>query len=246
MRELHPGPRGRSRSAGPAGLALAAAALVLSFLVAQQFRTEQEVRRSLRVTSPQIAELAYRMQHAERIRADLEAEVAFLRRRIEIFTEEAGRRQRGLAALSAELQTLRALAGFTPVEGPGIVVELADNPRPLHPEENPNDVVLHYTDLVRVVGDLLGSGAEAIAINDERLVGTSGIECVGTTVLLNQRRLSPPFRIAAIGDAAALVRGVSRRGSSLDMLKAFGFPVRVTRLATVRVPAYRGALALAR
>lgn len=219
---------------------IAAVALVATFLVASQARTERQVRRLLAVSSPQLAELAYRMQLEERRRADLEAEVRQLRRQIEDMTETAGRNQRGLRAMSLELREARILAGFTPVEGPGVLIELSDNPRALQPTENPNDVLLHYTDLVRVVGDLWAAGAEAVAINDERLIGTSAIECVGTTVLVNQRRLTPPFRVTAIGDPDLLRRGVGSRGAGLDMLKTFGFPVRMMRLQNVQIPAYRG------
>ncbi len=126
--------------------------------------------------------------------------------------------------------------------GSSVIVELSDNPRALRLGENPNEVLLHYTDLVRVVGNLWASGAEAVAINGERLVGTSGIECVGTTVLVNQRRLTPPFRITVIGDPERVIREVGGRGASLDMLRSFGFLVRITRLSEVKIPAYRGAI----
>ncbi len=223
-------------------LLIAAVALVTAFLAASQVRTERQVRRLLDIPSPQLAELAYRMQREERRRVELEDEVVQIRRQLEAMTEAAGRNQRGLRALSLKLQEMRLLAGFTPVEGPGVLIEISDNPRRLQPTENPNDVLLHYTDLDRVVGDLWGAGAEALAINDERLIGTSGIECVGSTVLVNQRRLTPPFRITAIGEPGRLVDVVGARGGGLDVLKAFGFPVRVVRLKTIQIPAYRGAI----
>jgi uncharacterized protein YlxW (UPF0749 family) len=91
---------------------------------------------------------------------------------------------------------------------------MSDNPRPLRAGENPNDVLLHYTDLARIVGDLWAAGTEALTINDERFTATSGIECVGTTVLVNRRRIVPPFRIAAIGDPEVLVRSMARPGGA--------------------------------
>ncbi len=222
-------------------LLIAAVALVGAFLVVSQARMERQVRRLLAVPSPQLAELAYRMQLEERRRADLEADVRQLRRQIEDMTETAGRNQRGLRTMSLELREARILAGFTSVEGPGVLIELSDNPRVLQPTENPNDVLLHYTDLVRVVGDLWAAGAEAVAVDDERLIGTSAIECVGTTILVNQRRLTPPFRITAIGEPSLLAGAVGGRGAGLDMLRTFGFPVRIMRQQNVQIPAYRGA-----
>jgi uncharacterized protein YlxW (UPF0749 family) len=223
-------------------LVIAAVALVAAFLVASQARTERQVRRLLNVPSPQLSELAYRMQGEERRRVELEVDVVQIRRQIEAMTEAAGRNQRGLRALSMELREARLLAGFAPMEGPGVLIELADNPRALRSTEDPNDVLLHYTDLIRVVADLWAAGAEAIAINDERLIGTSAVECVGTTVLVNQRRLTPPFRITAIGDPGRLVDAAGRGGGGLDMLRMFGFPVRVVRLQNAQIPAFRGAI----
>ncbi|MBI3911325.1 MAG: DUF881 domain-containing protein [Armatimonadetes bacterium] len=228
-----------------AHLIIATAALLVAFLAVLQVRTERQVRQFLGVSSPQLEELAYRMQREEQLRSELEAEAAALRRRLEALMEEMARKQRGFYALNMQLRALRLLAGLTPVEGPGVAIELSDNPRPLQPGENPNEVLLHYTDLARVVADLWAAGAEAVAINEERLVGTSGIECVGTTILVNQRRLVPPFLITAIGDLDRLMSEAGIRGGSLDMLKSFGFPVRITRLQSLRIPAYRGAMASA-
>lgn len=221
--------------------AIALIALVAAFLVVLQARTERQTRRQLGIPTPQLAELAYRMQREERRRAELEAEVVRLRQHIADMTEAAAKEQRALQALNAEVRRYRDLAGFTPVQGPGIVIELSDNPRPLRPGQDPNDALLHYTDLVRVVGDLWAAGAEAVAINDERLAGTSGIECVGTTILVNQRRLAPPFRISTIGDPERLAGEVGGRGTGLDMLRAFGFPVTAARAQSVELPPYRGA-----
>lgn len=155
------------------GAAIALIALVAAFLVVLQARTERQTRRQLGIPTHQLAELAYRMQREERRRAELEAEVARLRQHIADMTEAAAKEQRALQAFNAEVRRYRDLAGFTPVQGSGIVIELSDNPRPLRLGQDPNDALLHYTDLVRVVGDLWAAGAEAVAINDERLTGTS-------------------------------------------------------------------------
>lgn len=223
--------------------AVAVAAVTAAFLTVVQMRTERETRRLLGIPSPRLAELAYRMQWEEQQRAALETEVTRLRQRIAEITESAGENQRALRVLSAQIHTYQALAGLTTVEGPGIVIEISDNPRSLRPGENPNDVLIHYTDLARVVGDLWAAGAEAITINDERFAGTSSIECVGTTILVNQRRLAPPFRVAAIGDPDGLVRSVGGPGSSLDMLKAFGFPIKIGGKQRITLPPYRGVIA---
>jgi uncharacterized protein YlxW (UPF0749 family) len=126
------------------------------------------------------------------------------------------------------------------MRGPGLTVAITDSRRPLRPGEDPNLVLIHYSDVRAVVNMLWAAGAEAIAVNDERIISTTGLSCVGTTILCNTRRMAPPYRIVAIGDPAALVAAAQARGGILDQLRAFDFPVTVTTGTDLAVPAYSG------
>lgn len=223
-------------------LLLAGLFAVAGFLLAAQVRTELLIRRHLQVPGVRLGELGVRLQELEHRRAVLEAELAELRDQIAVAEREAAVGQSSLARQNRRVRDLRVLAGLVPLEGPGVAVELRDSPRPIRPGEDPNKTILHYTDLHAVVNDLWAAGADAVAINGERLVGTTGISCVGTTILCNTKRLAPPYRLEAIGDPDALVRYLRRPGGPLEVLAAFGFPVQVTPQARVRVPAYRGIL----
>ncbi|MGH2406178.1 MAG: DUF881 domain-containing protein, partial [bacterium] len=130
--------------------------------------------------------------------------------------------------------------GLTPLQGPGLIVELNDSTRAPQPGEDPNKTILHYSDIAAVVAELWAAGAEAIAINGERIVSSTGINCVGTTILCNTKRVAPPYVITAIGDPARLRGYLRRPGGGLELLMAFDFPVRVTSRQRVQVPAYRG------
>lgn len=106
------------------------------------------------------------------------------------------------------IDVLAPLAGTAPVSGPGIRVELRDSTLRESPNGDPNDLVIHEQDLQAVVNALWGSGAEAIAINGERITSASAVRCVGNTLLLHGVVYAPPYRIAAIGDAKQLASGV--------------------------------------
>ncbi len=113
-----------------------------------------------------------------------------------------------LAAMQARSQQLAAEAGFEPVRGPGLVVTLTDAQRDANGrfprDASPDDLVVHQQDILAVVNALWSAGAEAIQMQDQRLLTTSAPRCVGNTLLLNGRTYSPPYRITAIGDAAAM------------------------------------------
>ncbi|HLJ58653.1 MAG TPA: DUF881 domain-containing protein [bacterium] len=221
-------------------IGLTAVALAVGFVLAVQVRTERSIETSLQVTSGRLGEVAYRYQQAEQRQADLRERLAELRQGIADEEQRAAAGREATAALAADLSRMRTLAGLSAVHGPGVLVTISDSTRALRPGEDPNLVLIHYSDVYAVVAALFAGGAEAVAVNGERVVGTTGISCVGTTILCNARRLAPPYRIEAIGDPHALRTVVTARGGILDELRAFDFPVTVAVESDVRLSAYAG------
>ena len=100
---------------------------------------------------------------------------------------------------------LESPTGLTALEGPGLRVTLTDAPKSVDPGgEDPNLLVVHQQDIQAFVNALWAGGAEAIALQGQRLISTTGIKCVGNTVLLDGVPYSPPYVIEAIGDTASM------------------------------------------
>jgi uncharacterized protein YlxW (UPF0749 family) len=115
------------------------------------------------------------------------------------------------AALAAMLRRSAELAGeadMNPVHGPGLVVTLDDAQRDANGrfprDASPDDLVVHQQDIQAVLNGLWSAGAEAVQMQDQRIIATSVPRCVGNTLLLNGRTYSPPYTITAIGNAAAM------------------------------------------
>jgi uncharacterized protein YlxW (UPF0749 family) len=115
------------------------------------------------------------------------------------------------AALAAMLRRSAELAGeadMDPVHGPGLVVTLQDAQRDANGrfprDASPDDLVVHQQDIQAVLNALWSAGAEAIQMQDQRIIATSVPRCVGNTLLLNGRTYSPPYTITAIGNAPAM------------------------------------------
>ncbi len=104
-------------------------------------------------------------------------------------------------ALQREVDALTDPAGLTAATGRGLVVTLKDAPRDQEVPEgtDPNWLVVHQQDIQAVANALWAGGAEAMALQGQRLVSTTGIKCVGNTVVLQGVPYSPPYRIEAIG-----------------------------------------------
>ena len=113
-----------------------------------------------------------------------------------------------LAAMQRRSAELAADAGLEPVHGPGLTVTLNDAQRDANGrfprDASPDDLVVHQQDIQAVLNALWSAGAEAIQMQDQRIIATSVPRCVGNTLLLNGRTYSPPYRLTAIGDAAAM------------------------------------------
>ena len=107
--------------------------------------------------------------------------------------------EQGFTDLATRLAKVRMLAGFTEVTGPGITITLNDSTI-----SDPTDLtqtgLIHSQDVLYVVELLKSAGAQAIAVNGERIVNTSVITCLGPTVRINDARHPVPFEITAVCD----------------------------------------------
>ena len=148
-----------------------------------------------------------------------------------------------LQVLQAELERQRYLAGLTSVQGPGVLAVLNDSAWSIPPGADPNDYIVHEYDLRDIVNVLWMAGSEAVAINDERLVSHSSIYCLGSTAMVNDTRLSPPYSIRAIGNPRVQLDYL-RNPAYLRPLKErqqlYGLRFDIETVGTMTLPAYSG------
>lgn len=143
--------------------------------------------------------------------------------------------------IKKELDNALMSAGLTEVTGGGIIVTLDDSTL----EENSdfyvdqNDYLVHDEDILLVVNELRGAGAEAISINEKRLLDRSEIRCAGNNILINGERVGPPFVIKAIGDPVMLESGLTMRGGIVDRLTmTYELQINITRENSITIPKY--------
>lgn len=215
--------------------------VLLGFLVATVARSRPADPES---RLPEAYRLAALIERQQRNTVALRSQVEQLRRDVDRLVRAGASREEGAGARETQLRQANLLAGLVPVRGPGLKVTLDDSLLEAAPSGNVNDLVIHSQDVQAVVNALWRAGAEAIAINGQRLVGTSAVLCVGNTLLLNGTVHSPPYVISAVGaqrdrfDDDPLVR---RLREDAD---AFGIRFAVARDDTIDIPAYKGSTAL--
>jgi uncharacterized protein YlxW (UPF0749 family) len=152
--------------------------------------------------------------------------------------------------LHRQVTHLGSPAGLTALEGPGVVVTLNDAPRgeEVPRGTDPNLLLVHQQDIQAVVNALWAGGASGVSLQGQRVIATTGIKCVGNTVVLQGVPYSPPYRIAAVGSSPAL-RAALAASPQVQAYRDYTAPPYNLRWslrqpANVRLPAYAGALSL--
>ena len=138
-------------------------------------------------------------------------------------------------------------AGLTALQGSGLVLQLGDSSNTVPPADNPTDYLVSARDIRTVVEELWLAGAEAIAVNGERITATSAIIDIGGSILVNAAYLSPPYQVSAIG-SPDLFDQVNSSAGFRDFVRrrvdAFGLQVGFAELKDVTIPAYAGTINL--
>ncbi|MGI8761897.1 MAG: DUF881 domain-containing protein [Jatrophihabitantaceae bacterium] len=198
---------------------------------------------------PGTANLADLVRNAEAHVQKAARDLAGLQKQVTATTNLAGQGNSAVAAAQRRAEPLLVPGGLTKVHGPGIVVILDDAPaQPADTSVDPNQLVVHQSDLQAVVNALWAGGAEAMTIAGQRVIATSAVRCVGNTLLLNGDVFSPPFRVAAIGPYPTMLSELNASpGVRLFEQAAsyYGLGYTVGSVGRLDLPAYSGSIGLA-
>jgi uncharacterized protein YlxW (UPF0749 family) len=145
----------------------------------------------------------------------------------------------------ARAELVALAAGRSAVRGPGVTVRLTDAPAsgPRRDDVQPDDLVVHQQDLQAVINALWAGGAEAMALQDQRVTSTTAFRCVGNVLSLGGRVYSPPYEVRAIGDPRALREALLAAPEIqryLDWVDAVGLGWSVTTEEVLDLPAAEG------
>lgn len=207
-------------------VAIALVCVVLGIMVAVQFRTTQDFRSS--VPYLRLEDLSQRLVQTEKERDFLQKQVKDLRE------------TQGLDGKINDTDLIRMGAGVIALQGPGIIVTIDDSKRSVKPGENPNLYLIHDDDILKVINELWAAGAEAICINEQRLIASSEIRCAGPTLSVNNVRYSPPYDIRAIGEPQTLETALKMRGGVVETLQFWGIQIAIKKQDVVNIPSYKG------
>lgn len=134
--------------------------------------------------------------------------------------------------VNEEMEQTNMTLGITDVQGEGIEIIMRDT-------DNEEISKINADDLLLIVNNLKAAGAEAISINDERIVNMSDIVDISETFIkVNGQRIVSPYIIKAIGDQSYLESSLIGNGGTVDEMKKAGQDVTIQRNNKVKIPKY--------
>lgn len=146
--------------------------------------------------------------------------------------------------LKEELERAKMIAGLTDVSGNGIIVTLKDGSN----NQGVGGVVyddsygiVHDSYVLMFLNELRAAGAEALSINDERILATSEIRCAGPTISVNNTKIAAPFEIKAIGNPDTLENALRMPGGAIDQSNFYGIGTSIKKSNKLVVKKYSGA-----
>ena len=140
-----------------------------------------------------------------------------------------------------EIQQGNKILGLSEVTGSGVTITLTDSKRDISSTLDPSSLVVHDIDVLSVINELKNAGAEAISINDQRVVPSTGIICGGNIIDINGEKVGAPFVIKAIGLPEQLA-ALSRPYGYLDTLESYGIGAELKKSDSITIPKYTGTL----
>lgn len=152
------------------------------------------------------------------------------------YTDQSSDVQATMDLLKSDVDKARCDLGYTDVKGPGIILTIADGKNAAIVKEQ----VVTYNDLIMAINELKYAGAEAISLNDERVVNNSFVANISEYMVMNDNRISGPYTIKVIGDSKDLESVINIKGGIKDYLESYNKQISYTIENEVYINKYNG------
>lgn len=226
-----------ARKARPYKFVLAGALVLLGLLLASSIA---QIREGAPDAARTRAALTERVIVATAATNELAAQVDNLAGEVSDLREQALQGSAADRTLNDQVTRTAALVGLAPVEGPGVEVTLDDGPPRSGSSGEPDLARVFDQDVQLVVNGLFAAGAEAVAINGQRLTARTAIRGAGDAILVGYRPLTPPYSIQAIGDPASLESSFTQGQATArlqELADVYGITFTVTGSDSLSLPA---------
>lgn len=208
------------------------ACFILVMIIFMQFKVVHETDITSIETMRQ-ADLQTELANWKAKYEEVEAKYEETTKTLKKYKEESTSDEEVKANLEEELESLKTILGKTDVQGKGIIITLK--------EGEYADEIINSEDLLILVNNLRDAGAEAISINEQRIVSQTDFAFIRESfVKINGKRIVSPYVIKAIGDPDYLKSALIGTGGYQESLEALGQEVSIEEKNKVEIVKYSG------
>ena len=202
-------------------------ALILTMIMFTQFKTVDETDITA-IETMRETELRTELANWKQKYEEVDQKLKETENKIDEYRKEIENDSNTSTLLEDEVKEAESYLGHTILQGQGIVVTLKDFSKNVS-----------YSHLLQLVNELNNAGAEAISINDERIVSMSDIVTIkDKIVMVNSKNISGPYTVKAIGDKKYFESALNIKGGYIDLMKADEIDISYVVEDNIIIPAY--------
>ncbi|AHM56348.1 hypothetical protein EAL2_c10500 [Peptoclostridium acidaminophilum DSM 3953] len=218
-------------------IAILILSLVLGIVMTIQFKTSKISTGGV-VSSQKARQLSAELKSLKDKRENLQEELGILESKIKAYEESQASSSTVTKNLKEDIQRYEILAGYTDVMGPGVEITIASS----QPGQDEQMLTYNYEMLLSLINKLNAAGAEAIAVNDERIVASTEIHLsadAGDKIVINDKPVKAPYYIKAIGNSDTLEAALNMRyGIVWEIRQYTGLKVDVKKADVLEILRY--------
>ncbi len=183
------------------------------------------------------------VKEAQAEKEDAMAELLELEGRLSEIEKAKSEEDTLISGLVQDNEKYKTAAGVTDVEGMGVIITIKDPPNTESYIEDYSVIAYNYELLLSLVNKLKEAGAEAISINEQRIVNTTEISLAGSSIRINGRATAQPYTIKAIGNPDTLESTLTIRGGIVESMRSkYGLSVAIDKVENVKIARYSGVI----
>lgn len=215
--------------------------MLLTMAICIQINTIDAATESVGTTLKDNSDLRDELLSVQGTYESLYKELEDKEQKLEEARQTAANKNEGDTQNETEIKSNQTLLGLTNVSGQGLIIKLDEN-RDVNSEEvaNINGYLVHEEDLLYIVNELFNSGADAVSINDQRIVNTTSILCDGNIIRINGEMVGVPITIKAIGYPERMDYALTRPGGYLETMANDGVVISVEKSENISIPKFNG------
>ncbi len=213
--------------------------IVLGIIMSLQFKTIQRSFLQGQTPSQKSAQLVSELTKLKNEKALLATEVDNLEKKLKEIESTESKGNVVIKNLNEDLNRYKSFAGLTDVYGSGIEIFI-DNPDSELNSTMDTNLAYDYELLVNLVNELNAAGAEAISINDQRILSQTEIRTAGENININKVPQAAPFIIRVIGDPQTLENALTGRFGIVSVIREKNYQLDIKKMEKVTISKYKG------